>query len=123
LLHDLARSGQAEGLRALISVGFDPGARNHFNETPLHWACVAGRPDAAQVLLEAGAPLDVQEKNHQADPIGWAVWGSQFWNEPHGDYPATVRLMLEHGARVPDENFGSPEVQAVIRTLSPLRGD
>ena len=115
LLHDLARAGQADGLRALISVGFDPGARNHFNETPLHWACVAGRLESARVLIEAGAPLDVKERNHQADPIGWACWGSVFWQEPHGDYAATVRLLLDRGARVPNAGDGSTEVQEAVR--------
>lgn len=118
ILHDLARAGQADGLRALISVGFDPGARNHFNETPLHWACVAGRPDAARVLLEAGAPLDVKERNHQADPIGWACWGSVFWQEPHGDYAATVKAMLAHGARVPSPDDGSEEVREAVREFA-----
>lgn len=115
ILHDLGRAGQVAGLRALLEVGLDPSAVNHYNETPLHWASVAGRSEVVEMLLEAGAPLDVRERNHQADPIGWACWGSVFWQEPHGDYPATVEALLRHGARVPAPTDGSEAVQAVVK--------
>jgi ankyrin repeat protein len=116
VLHDLARAGQAAGLAALIDLGMDPATRNHYNETPLHWACVAGRVEAAKVLVERGAPLDVHEKNHNADPIGWAYWGSENWKEPQGDYVATIEYLLEKGGRLADHIQGSPEVRELLKT-------
>jgi ankyrin repeat protein len=93
----------------------DPGAKNHYNETPLHWACVAGRVEAAKVLVERGAPLDVKERNHQADPIGWAYWGSEYWNEPSGDYVATIEYMLSKGGRLANQIQGSPAVRELLK--------
>ncbi|MHB8637805.1 MAG: ankyrin repeat domain-containing protein [Fimbriimonadaceae bacterium] len=114
ILHDLARAGQAAGLAALIDLGMNAGTTNNYNETPLHWACVAGRVDAAKALVERGAPLDVREKNHQADPIGWAYWGSEYWHEPHGDYVATIEYLLSKGGRLADHIQGSPEVRELL---------
>jgi ankyrin repeat protein len=116
VLHDLARAGQAKGLQALIELGMNPGAVNRFNETPLHWACLAGQSEAARVLVEAGAPINTTEINHGSDPIGWAYWGSEFWKEPHGDYVATVRYMLDVGGRLATLVQGSPEVREFLRS-------
>lgn len=116
ILHDLARLGEADGLRALLEIGFDPNALNRFGESPLHWAGVAGRCQTAKVLLEAGAKLDVVENNHRSDPVGWTCWGSVNWQDPHGDYAATLQAMLEAGSRIPDLSLGSPAVLALIST-------
>ena len=114
VLQDLARLGNAKGLSLLLDLGADPSCCNQWNETPLHWAALAGRAEAAAVLLSRGAALDVRENNHQSDPLGWAIWGSEFWNEPHGDYASTVNLILDAGAALPNQIAGSPEVQAVL---------
>ncbi len=119
VLHDMARLGHVKALRVLLDLGIDPGLRNGFNETPLHWACVAGRAEAAKLLIDRGAPLDVREKNHGADPLGWAIWGSTYWNDPHGDYVLTVKVMLEAGAPRPEQPGGSAEVKALLSERGP----
>jgi ankyrin repeat protein len=118
VLHDMARLGNVTGLRTLLDLGLDPGLRNGFTETPLHWACLSGRPDATRLLIERGAPLDVVERNHGGDPLGWAIWGSVNWKEPHGDYAGTIRTMLEAGASPAGRQGGSPEVAAVLRSYT-----
>jgi len=115
VLHDMARLGHVKALKALLDIGMDPGLKNQYNETPLHWACVAGRPEAARLLLERGAPLDVVEMNHHCTPIMWAYWGSLYWNEPHGDYGGTVEVVLDAGMPLPTKIEGSPEVLAVLK--------
>jgi len=115
ILHDMARLGHTAGLRALLDLGFDPGLENQYNETPLHWACVAGRPAAAKLLLERGAPLDVVETSHHCVPVEWIYWGSLYWNEPHGDYAATLEAVLDAGMPLPTRLEGSPEVLAVLK--------
>lgn len=116
VVHDLARLGHVAALRALLDLGVDPGQRGQNDETPLHWACVAGRWEAAKVLAQRGAPLDVIETNNHCIPIQWAYWGSQNWNEPFGDYAKTVEVVLDAGTPLPDRLQGSPEVQAVLKT-------
>ncbi len=115
LLHDMARLGHVKALKALLDLGMDPGARNQYNETPLHWACVAGRAEAAELLLERGAPQDVIERNHNCVPVQWVYWGSEYWNEPHGDYGKTAEVLLNAGSPLPERLEGSEAVKAVLR--------
>ena len=115
ILHDMARLGHVSALRALLDLGMSPALVTPYNETPLHWACVAGRPEAAKLLLERGAPLDVVETNHKCTPIMWAYWGSLYWNEPHGDYAKTVEVVLDAGEKLPTKLEGSPAVLAVLK--------
>lgn len=114
VLQDMARLGQVAGLRALLDLGMDPGLRNPFAETALHWAGVAGRAAAAELLLSRGAPLDATDINHGGDPLGWTIWGSTNWNDPEGDYAATAALIFEAGA--PRRKFfgGSPAVREAL---------
>lgn len=119
ILHDLARAGQTEGLRVLIELGFDPGALNNFGESALHWACLAGRAETAEFLVKAGVPLNPIERNHGASPIGWACWGSVYWQEPHGDYAATVQVMLNAGVPFPTNSPMSPEIGEQFQIQTP----
>jgi hypothetical protein len=34
----------------------------------------AGSLDSVRVLVEAGAPLDVEDRAHHATPLGWAEY-------------------------------------------------
>jgi len=116
ILLDLARLGHAKSLEALLDLGMSPGLKNQYNETALHWACVAGRAEAARLLVSRGAPLDIREKGHNCVPIQWAYWGSEYWNEPFGDYAATVAAVLDGGMALPDKLQGSKAVQDVLRS-------
>jgi len=115
ILHDLARLGHTKALRALLDLGMDSGLKNQYNETPLHWACVAGRAEAAKLLCERGAPLDVVEMNHHCIPVQWIYWGSLYWHEPRGDYAGTLEALLDAGQPLPAKLEGSPEVLAVLK--------
>ena len=115
ILHDMARLGHLAALRALLDLGMNPGLVNHQNETPLHWACVAGRAEAARILIERGAPLDIRERDHNCIPIEWTYWGSEYWNEPHGDYGRTTEVLLDAGSPLPKKLQGSAAVQAVLQ--------
>ncbi len=115
ILHDMARLGHVRSVEALLDLGFDPGLKNQYNETPLHWACVAGRAEVAKLLTSRGAPMDVREKGHNCIPIEWVTWGSQFWNEPFGDYRKTAEVMLQAGSPMPHKLEGSEPVVAALR--------
>lgn len=113
--HNMARLGHVAGLRALLDLGVEVDMTNQWNETALHWACVAGRPEAVKLLLERGARTDIRESNHQSEAFGWLCWGSQYWNEKHGDYPEAARVFLASGFDAVEGHFASPEVMAVIK--------
>jgi len=114
-LHDFARLGNARALRMLIRAGFPAGLPNQWNETPLHWACLAGQPECAKILLDAGAPLDGEDINHHGNPFGWACWGSVYHAEPGSDHLGVVKLLLQAGAPKPDTAFGSPAILNLLR--------
>ena len=54
----VATADQA-GLKSYLQGGGDLLAKDPYGSTPLHVACLFGRADAAELLLEAGADLDV----------------------------------------------------------------
>jgi len=116
-LHEMARYGHLEVVRALLDIGMKPDFRNEWDQTPLHWASIAARTEVARLLLDRGAVLNVYDAEHHSDPLGWALWGSSNWNDDHGDYAATVRLLIERGALVPEHYMGSPEVNEVLQAF------
>ena len=117
LMLDLARLGKATALGLLIDSGLDPNVKNQHDETPLHWASVAGQAEAAKLLLSRGASTGAVEKDHGSTPLGWALWGATNWQDPSGDYPATVRAFLDAGVPAPEGH----EELIRLATLLPTR--
>jgi len=114
---EMACLGHVDAVRALLDLGMGPDKVSQWNETPLHWACVAARPEVVRLLLDRGASTEIRESSFDSDALGWALWGSEYWNGEHGDYAETVRIMLAGGAKRPDPiGVGSPEVRAVLAT-------
>ena len=68
-LHWAAASGSVEAVRFLLAppVGADPRAARNNNFTPLHAAAMQGHAAVCEVLLAAGAGVNVQ-----TDPQGYA---------------------------------------------------
>ena len=60
LLCTAAEGGSAAIVGFLIEKGFDPAAPDRFGWTPLHYAARDGRTEAARILLDKGAPLNVR---------------------------------------------------------------
>ena len=62
-------------VRLLLENGANPNAKNKYDYTPLHWAAKHGHIQSAEILLKAGAQLDIANKNHDL-PIDLAIrWG------------------------------------------------
>ena len=58
-----------------LNHGANPNATNNFGYTPLHWAAKHGHIQSAEILLKAGAQLDVANQNHDL-PLDLAIrWG------------------------------------------------
>ncbi len=76
-----AQFGHARIVRMLLLAGEDPNRFNpqgcHAHSTPLHQAALAGQADVVQVLVEAGARLDIKDIHHSATPQGWAEYAGQ----------------------------------------------
>jgi len=71
-----ALNGKADALRALIFFGVDVNERSaviHPHATALHHAVDSGSLDAVQVLVDAGAGLDVRDDVYDRTPLDWAM--------------------------------------------------
>jgi cytohesin len=53
-------AGDLETVRSLLDAGAGVDARDHRNETPLHWAALGGHGRIVDLLLARGASVDVQ---------------------------------------------------------------
>jgi ankyrin repeat protein len=90
---DAAALGRANQLAILL--GLDPGLAQAWSSdgfTALHYAAYFGTPEAAALLLDAGAPADGEARNPtQVRPLHSAAASRQ---------TETCRLLLEAGASV-----------------------
>ena len=71
-LHSAASGGNTECIETLLAVGVDIDALNKFARTPLHFAAEKGHPDAAQLLVNRGAKVDIKEEETQMTPLDYA---------------------------------------------------
>ncbi len=88
-LYFAAIAGETEIARALLSRGVDPSARGNHGMTALHEAAWGGHLDLVRLLVEAGAAVDLRERQFGATPVGWAA---------HGGRLNVVAYLLENAA-------------------------
>ncbi|MEM9046585.1 MAG: ankyrin repeat domain-containing protein [Pseudomonadota bacterium] len=76
-----ALHGHVDVVSLLLANGEDPDRYNpegcHAHSTPMHQAALAGWLDVVQVLVDAGARLDVPDVHHRATPLEWAEHAKQ----------------------------------------------
>ncbi|MHA5054476.1 ankyrin repeat domain-containing protein [Streptomyces sp. SD15] len=96
LVHYGALHGDVAGLRAALADGSDPGLADKAGMTPLHFAAQSQAAPAAEILLAAGAPVDVGDSNGNT-----ALFNAVF--NYRGD-PATLQVLLEAGADPEQQN-------------------
>ena len=68
-----AAHGEAVATELLLSLGADPHKLDHDGISPLHRAVQAGSWDVADLLLKAGAEVDLRERKWKGTPLSWAV--------------------------------------------------
>ena len=62
LLHNAARAGITDSVRALLDSGCDADARDRNLKTPLHYAAQAGRTAVMRMLLEHGCDANAKDE-------------------------------------------------------------
>ena len=86
----------------MLSAGWPANVYGSHNQTALHWAAFHGNVEMVRVLLGHQAPLEAEEEQFKATPMGWALYGSEHgWHRDGGDYPGTVQALLSAGAKAP----------------------
>jgi cytohesin len=91
-LHWAAASGSVEAVRFLLGppVGADPRAARGNNFTPLHSAAMQGHAAVCEVLLGAGAEVNVQTNPQGYAPLHSAAFAGHI---------EAIRVLLAHGAK------------------------
>lgn len=98
LICKLAEHGNAEGVKACLANGFAIDTRGEENGTALHFACYCGWNKVVDILMDAGAPIDLRDSAYNATPFQWALEGG-IWNpNAEGDYGAILKRLLAAGA-------------------------
>ena len=69
----VARSGQVEVARGLISCGADVDQEDGLGYTPLAWACISRSEEMVKLLIESGADVNLLPRV-EIPPIGHACF-------------------------------------------------
>ncbi|WOO41387.1 ankyrin repeat domain-containing protein [Rubellicoccus peritrichatus] len=109
-------------IKTMLTVGFDitEKGESDWGGTPLHMASWKGNIEAVELLLEHGAPIDIQANEPpEGVPLGWAAHGSKNCANPNGDYVAVVQALVEAGTIAKPYMFSeaSNEVRAAIEPI------
>ena len=116
-----ALRNNTQGIRLMLGVGWPADVRGKTGQTPLHWAAWHGNVAMVHELLQHHAPLEAQEDEYKATPLGWAIHGSEHgWHRDKGEYGQTIEALLAAGAKAPTLAGveASEEVLAVLRRYS-----
>ena len=62
-MHEAARNGRVESIRALLELGADINARKNDDATLLHEAAAGGSVEAIRMLLELGADVNARQND------------------------------------------------------------
>jgi hypothetical protein len=101
-LPDAAQSGNTKAVRLMLEAGWPVDTAGDMGATALHWAGFNGNAGMAREILRFHPSLELKSKEYAGTALGWALFGSgNGWNRETGDYPATVKALLQAGAVIP----------------------
>ncbi len=100
LIH-AAWTGKSDVVALMASLGFDLHIRDDDAMTPLHAAAFHGFADVIRALLAADdRPPLAWLNRYGGTPLGTCLYGRQHTWRSDGDFPASVKLLVEAGSAV-----------------------
>jgi ankyrin repeat protein len=93
--------GHLEIARLLLARGADPNIADSDGRTPIQMAAYDGSTAIVEILIQAGAKLDIPDEEYGYTPLAVASWKG---------HAATVRLLIDAGAdqRIPTKAGRTP---------------
>jgi ankyrin repeat protein len=121
-----ADGNRTRTVRLMLQVGWPANVGRGDRVTALHFAAWHGNVAMVRDLLGHGASVDVEDAEHHASPLHWALHGSQnSWQRASGDYATTIDVLLAAGATPPDideVDASDAVVDALVDALARHRG-
>jgi hypothetical protein len=117
-LPDAAQNNNREAVRLMLAAGWPVDARGEYDMTPLQWAAWHGNAEMVREILRYHPQLEA-DCEHGITALGCVLHGSENgWHRDTGDYAATLKALLEAGAKAPkltDDLEASEAVREVLR--------
>jgi len=111
-----ARNNDTTAARLMLAAGLPVNTFSQHHASPLHWAAWHGNAGLVRLILSHHAPIDLTDNEFEGTPLCWAVHGSENgWDRQKGNYAATVEVLLDAGAALPESVEGTEPVRAVLR--------
>lgn len=105
--------GRSEVVTLLLDRGVDPGIRGAEGQTALHVAAYQGDATVAELLMQRGAPVNVNDSVHDTPPLVWALHG---WlvddRRPAEDYRPLLLALAAAGATARTEWLDDERIRA-----------
>jgi Ankyrin repeats (many copies)/Ankyrin repeats (3 copies) len=90
--------GRVDAARLLLDNGADIRGQGDNGQTALHLAAIGGHTTTVHLLLERGAPFDV-ENTWGGNPLNHVLWAAVH-HDPHVDYEPVIEALVAAGAPV-----------------------
>ena len=101
LIADRAHANDTAAVTLMLDVGFDARARGTDDFEAIRWAVFLGNAELTERLLQHDPPLNTPDPSCGGTLLGNCLYGALHgWGCDSGDFPATVRLLLDAGERV-----------------------
>jgi ankyrin repeat protein len=101
-LPDAAQNNNTEAVKLMLEAGWPVEARGEYDMTPLQWAAWHGNAEMVREILQYHPQLEANDNQHKITALGSALHGSENgWHRNTGEYVATVKALLNAGAKAP----------------------
>jgi len=118
-LPDAAQNNNTGAVRLMLQAGWPVEAQGEYGLTPLAWASWHGNAEMVREILRYHPQLERNDCEYGQTALGSALHGSEnSWHRDTGDYAATVKQLLDAGAKAPkltDDLEASEAVREVLR--------
>ena len=113
ITYEWSKEANVEAVKLLLSLGLDPNAQAQTGRTPLHGAGHKGRPEIIQVLVDAGATLDLRDYGMDGNDAGGRLKEHTWLPVDYAD--GLIRIGTQSA-------IVQPEAGALLRKLMIERG-